>query len=118
MALRGIETGFDDRPGLGRVLHMGTMTPWAPQSRMRVASCGSCEVTRAVGVIPMPNAATHTPAAVSSSISMLVGFERRAVLQHRLATADLLQRQFPAFVNRGDPSASMRPASLQEKLRI
>src|SRR5438309_1937260 len=22
------------------------MTPWAPQSRMRVASCGSCEVTR------------------------------------------------------------------------
>ena len=39
----------------------GTMTPWAPQSRMRVASCGSCEVTLAIGVILMPNAATHTP---------------------------------------------------------
>ena len=49
----------------------GTITPCAPLSRMRVASCGSCEVTRAIGVIPMPSAATQTPDAV---------FERRRVV--------------------------------------
>ena len=53
VALRGVETGFDDRPGLGRrFCTCGTMTPCAPQSKMRVASCGSCEGTRAIGVIP------------------------------------------------------------------
>ena len=51
-------------------LMCGTITPCAPQSRMRVESCGSWDDTRAIGVMPRPSAATQIPAAVSNEVGL------------------------------------------------
>ena len=68
VAVRRVAAALDD--GLGHGADMRDHHPLRPQSRIRVASCASRELTRAIGVMPIPSAATQIAAAVSSEVGL------------------------------------------------